>query len=313
MTTVFSNIATLFFIIIIGYLAVHLKLFSHDGLKILGKYVLTLALPALIFQSIVKQGPAEILNFGYLGGYLIGSLSTLIIGYLSLRIIWKSSQITSTFVATGMACANSGFIGYPLLFIILPSVASTSLSLNMIVENLIIIPLILIMAEKATAPHLNALSLSKLILNRLATNPIILSMVMAILVTIFKVQLPLFLNNGINVISHSSVAVSLFVIGGTIAKISITSVNKNVIVVVIGKLFLLPAAVWAGLYIMEMIGYPIDNPDLHKAAIIMAATPAMSIYTVLALKYGQEDLAATSMLLMTRISFFSLSTLLYLI
>ena len=70
MTTVFSNIGTLFFIIIIGYLAVHLKLFSHDGLKILGKYVLTLALPALIFQSIVKQGPTEILNFGYLGGYL---------------------------------------------------------------------------------------------------------------------------------------------------------------------------------------------------------------------------------------------------
>ena len=64
---------------------------------------------------------------------------------------------------------------------------------------------------------------------------------------------------------------------------------------------------------MEMIGYPIDNPDLHKAAIIMAATPAMSIYTVLALKYGQEDLAATSMLLMTIISFFSLSAILYII
>ena len=52
-----------------------------------------------------------------------------------------------------------------------------------------------------------------------------------------------------------------------------------------------------------MIGYPIDNLDLHKAAIIMAATPAMSIYTVLALKYDQEDLAATSMLLMTILSF----------
>ena len=76
MTTVFSNIGTLFFIIVIGYLAAHIKLFSHDGLKILGKYVLTLALPALIFQSIVKQGPTEILNFGYLGGYLIGSLSS---------------------------------------------------------------------------------------------------------------------------------------------------------------------------------------------------------------------------------------------
>ena len=159
-------------------------------------------MPALIFQSIVKQGPTEILNFGYLGGYLIGSLSTLIIGYLSLRFIWKSSQITSTFVATGMACANSGFIGYPLLFIILPSVASTSLSLNMIVENLIIIPLILIMAEKATAPNLNAISLLKLILNRLATNPIILSMVMAILITVFFVAgLNVYMVGGFNTAS----------------------------------------------------------------------------------------------------------------
>ena len=57
MTTVFSNIGTLFFIIVIGYLAVHLKLFSHNGLKILGKYVLILALPTFLFPSIVKQGP----------------------------------------------------------------------------------------------------------------------------------------------------------------------------------------------------------------------------------------------------------------
>ena len=60
-------------------------------------------------------------------------------------------------------------------------------------------------------------------------------------------------------------------------------------------------------------GAGVDDPSLQKAAIIMAATPAMSIYPVLAQRYGQEEQAATAMLLMTAMSFFTISGLLYLL
>lgn len=313
MTTVLSTTGTIFFIIAIGYLAVDRKVFSRDALQILGKYVVNLALPALIFRALSGRGLSEISNVGYLGGYLLGSLIVLMIGYFVSRTFWKTSPISSTFDATGMACANSGFVGYPLLVMVLPSIAPTALALNMVVENLVIIPLVLILAERATAPTINGRSLAKLIFHRVSTNPIVLAMVAGIVVAVFNLPIPVFASNGIDLIAQSSIAVSLFVIGGTVAGISIKSFGKRVFAVVLGKLVFLPIAVWAGFGIMALVGAGVDDPNLQKAAIIMAATPAMSIYPVLAQRYGQEQQAATAMLLMTAVSFLTISGLLYLL
>lgn len=313
MTTVISTTGTIFFIIAIGYLAVDRKVFSRDALQVLGKYVVNLALPALIFRALSGRGFSEISNVGYLGGYLLGSLTVLMVGYFLSRFFWKTSPISGTFDATGMACANSGFVGYPLLVMVLPSIAPTALALNMVVENLVIIPLVLILAERATAPTMNGRSLAKLIFHRVSTNPIVLAILAGIAVAVFNLPIPVFASNGIDLIAQSSIAVSLFVIGGTVAGISIKSIGKRVFGVVLGKLVFLPIAVWAGFSIMALVGAGVDDPNLQKAAIIMAATPAMSIYPVLAQRYGQEEQAATAMLLMTAMSFFTISALLYLL
>lgn len=313
MTSVLSTTGTIFFIIAIGYLAVDRKVFSRDALQVLGKYVVNLALPALIFRALSGRGLSEISNVGYLGGYLLGSLTVLMVGYFVSRTFWKTSQISSTFDATGMACANSGFVGYPLLVMVLPSVAPTALALNMVVENLVIIPLVLILAERATALTINARSLAKLIFHRVSTNPIVLAMVAGVAVAAFNLPIPDFVSNGIDLIAQSSVAVSLFVIGGTVAGISTKSFGMQVCGVVLGKLVFLPIAVWVGFGIMALVGAGVDDPNLQKAAIIMAATPAMSIYPILAQQYGQEQQAATAMLLMTAMSFLTISGLLYLL
>ena len=114
-------------------------------------------------------------------------------------------------------------------------------------------------------------------------------------------------------IAQSSIAVSLFVIGGTVAGTALKTVGKRVISVVIGKLIFLPFAVWIGFGIMDLTGFGIDEPDLRKAAIIMAATPTMSVYPILAQQYGQEEHAATAMLIMIAMSFFTISGLLYIL
>jgi predicted permease len=313
MTTVLSTTGTIFFIIAIGYLSIDRKVFSRDALQILGKYVVNLALPALIFRALSGRGLSEISNCGYLGGYFLGSLTVLMVGYFVSRTFWKTSPISSTFDATGMACANSGFVGYPLLVMVLPSIAPTALALNMVVENLVIIPLVLILAERATAPTMNGRALAKLIFYRVSTNPIVLAMVAGTAIAVFNLPIPVFASNGIDLIAQSSVAVSLFVIGGTVAGISIKSFEKRIFGVVLGKLVFLPIAVWVGFGIMALLGAGVDDPNLQKAAIIMAATPAMSIYPVLAQRYGQEEQAATAMLLMTAMSFFTISGLLYLL
>lgn len=313
MTAVLSTTGTIFFIIAIGYLAVDRKVLSRDGLQVLGKYVLNLALPALIFSAVSGQGFSEISNFAYLAGYLLASLGVLLLGYFLSRTLWKTNPLSSTFDATGMACANSGFVGYPLLIMVLPSIAPTALALNMVVENLVVIPLVLILAERTSAPTLRGRSLVQFILRRISTNPIVLAMVAGIVVSVTQLPIPTFATNGIDLIAQSSAAVCLFVIGGTLVGISIRSVGTRIFGVVAGKLIFLPLAVWMSFSFLELVGAGAVSPNLRNAAIIMAATPAMTLYPVLAQKYGQEEQAATAMLVMTVLSFFTISGLLYLL
>ena len=71
-----------------------------------------------------------------------------------------------------MSCANSGFMGYPILLIAMPAVADSALALNMIVENLVMIPLILVLAERGRSGGTGLFGP----LRRAATNPIVLAL-----------------------------------------------------------------------------------------------------------------------------------------
>ena len=112
-----------------------------------------------------------------------------------------------------MACANSGFVGYPLLILALPAVAQTALALNMLVENLIIIPLILILAEYASSKK--SRNLLVIILRRLVSNPLVIAILISLLVILTDIEIPDFVTNIIYFIAQSGALVCLFVIGGT--------------------------------------------------------------------------------------------------
>ena len=151
MISVLSITGTLFLIISIGYLSLRWQFLNHEILNLLISYVLYFALPAVIFNALSNQVLSEIINLNYLLPYLIATIIVLILGYLISNYLWGTNPTASVFNAAGMACANSGFVGYPLLILALPAVAQTALALNMLVENLIIIPLILILAEYASS------------------------------------------------------------------------------------------------------------------------------------------------------------------
>lgn len=83
--------------------------------------------------------------------------------------------------------------------------------------------------------------------------------------------------------------------------------------VVVGKLILHPLAVGLGLVVTTVAGFSVVDPQLADAAIIIAAMPTMGIYPILAQRYGQQQGAALAMLVMTVLSFFSISLVLHLL
>jgi len=145
----------------------------------------------------------------------------------------------------------------------------------------------------------------------LAKNPLIIGLTMGFCVSISGVKLPEVADRTVNMFAMASAAISLFVIGGTLVGLPLKGMGRRVSPIVVGKLILHPIAVLFSFLALPALGLPAVEPHLRVAAVMMAAMPMMSIYTIFAQAYGQEELSAAAMLVTTTTSFFTLSGLLF--
>ncbi len=301
----------IFITILLGFLTTRAGLFAKADMLVFGRFVFNLALPALLFNALAQREFGEIFNAAYLLAYLAGSLILLVLAYCGSRRWARLDRAASTFHAMGMTCSNSGYVGYPILLLTMAPIAGVVLALNMIVENIFIIPLLLALAERGrgeTGPWYSLIGESLL---RLGRNPLIIAVVAGLGFSILGLKLPDTLARVVNMFATSSSALSLFVIGGTLSGLSMRGMVRPVSLIALGKLVLHPFAVLLAIVVLQLSGLPISDPSLRTAAVLSAAMPMLGIYPILGQKYGQADLCASALLVTTIASFFTLSSLLW--
>ncbi len=169
------------------------------------------------------------------------------------------------------------------------------------------------MAERAYGGHIRGPALAAQIAGRLVRNPIVIALVVGLGFSLLGVRVPGFIGEPVNLLAASSVAVSLFVIGGTLSGLTLRAIDARLVPVVVGKLLLHPLAVWMALAIAASVGFVLSDQSLAHAMVLMAAMPTMGIYPILAQRYGQQNSAALAMFVMTGVSFFSISAFLWLL
>jgi len=308
---VFSVTGPIYITIAIGYIATRLGLFQATDMRILGKYVLYLALPMLLFRALSQKSVAEIANPAYIAVYLAGTLSMVVLGYLVVRRLFGRERMTAAISAMGMSCPNSGFVGFPIMLLTFPSIAGTVLALNMFVENVFIIPLLLMLAERAKGQEGHPLQVLASALGRLALNPLVIGLLAGLLFSLTGLQLPGPVARSVDLFAQSSAALSLFVIGGMLVGLPMTGLAGRIVPIVIGKLLVHPALILLVLTAVPALGYaPIETP-LREALILSAAMPIFGIYPILAQKYGEEGFSAVALLATTVVSFVTVSGLLW--
>lgn len=304
----------IYLVVLAGYLATRFGLFARTDMQVFGKFVLNLALPALIFNALAQRRIGDILHPAYLLSYLAGSLLMLTLAYLAGRRIGGMSRTRSTFLAMGVSCSNSSFIGFPILLLMVAPVAGVALGLNVIVENLVMLPLLLAMAENARdgggKSWLQAVRQS---LKRLSRNPLVIAVTAGLVVSLSELTLPPPVVRGVNLFAQASGSVSLFAIGGTLFGLSLTSGWQRVIPLVAAKLIGHPLAVLLVASLLPLVGVAPMAPDLHAAALLMAAMPMLSIYPILAQAYGEGDRSAAALLICMVASFFTLSAWMWIV
>ena len=96
MRDILSITSPIYAIILIGYVLTRAGLFAKTDMHVFGKFVFTLALPALLFRAVALRPISEVFNPTYLLAYLVGSLLIIACGYQWCRRVGRLSPTAST-------------------------------------------------------------------------------------------------------------------------------------------------------------------------------------------------------------------------
>lgn len=307
---ILSITAPIYLLIALGWFIVRQDLFDKAALRVMGRFVLQIALPALLFKALATRPVAEVLNVGYLGAMALGSLVVFGAAYaLALRGRGKSPR-ESTMQAVGSSFPNSVYMGYPIALQLVGPAAGVALALNLLVENLVLLPLMLVLAE-STGGGSRRTALRNAF-TTLARNPMIIAIVAGFAAALLQIPLPAPLLRAADLLASVVAGIGLIVIGSSLVGLSTRGLGREVALIATAKLMLHPLAVWAAVWAMAWAAAPLE-PALRTAAVTMAAMPMLGIYPILAQKYGLEGPAAAAMLGTTVASFFTITALLALL
>ena len=299
----------------IGFLCTRAGLFERSDMRTFGKFVVNLALPALLFNALSQRSVAEVLNPVFIAAYAIGSVAANLLGVFWARRIAGKPLSAAAIVGMGMSCPNSGFIGFPLVAQLFgPVNAGIALALAMLVENFVTLPLSLALAdsdvgEGASGSRGERLRTALLQSARsMLRNPMIWGIALGFVFSLVGWRLAEPVARTVNLFAVSCAALALFVIGGSLVGISTRGLARDVAAIAVGKLFLHPL-----LTLTAVLLLPAMDRALQVIVVVMAAVPMLGIYPILAQKHGHDTMAAAAQLGTTVLSFFTLTSLLWLL
>ena len=309
MLNILLTISPIFILIGLGYFAFKRGLIKAEAMPSLGHVVLYFAIPALLISGLSKIHISEIVEPYFLLAYGLGSLLNLLVAILISFKLKKNSLTQSTIQSMGMSIPNSMFVGFPVLSLSLslPEVASLSLMMAVLVENILILPLILILLEYSAGSKGGSVNIIRAVALRIIKNPLIISIAIGVTISLLGITLPKSINQSLDLLSKISAGLALLFIGAALANIKPQAQKSwsDISLVIIGKLMLHPALVALCVLLL-----PNFNPNFQHAVIIIAAAPMMSIYPILGERYGFRDFCASTLFITTLLSFLSLTVVL---
>ncbi|SEN56510.1 hypothetical protein SAMN05216227_101741 [Pseudorhodobacter antarcticus] len=300
MEVVIAITLPIFLVVGLGFGVTRAGLFSVPDMRIFGRFVISIALPALLFNAIAKRDVAEVFDPVFMGIYAGVSLCALAIAYVWFCHVRGMPLERAGICMMGVACSNSGYMSFPILLLAFPDLAAKVLAMCLLVENLLMIPTVLVLIALGRGRGAGMIwGIARDLLRR----PLILALIAGLVWSVFKLPIPAVLGQGLGMISTAAVALALFVVGGSLAGVSLRGNLGLASQISVGKLVLHPLL---ALGVLAVAGAGL-SPELQACLLIACAVPMLGVYPIFAQEQGMEGLASLALLMTTAMSFFTLS------
>ncbi len=267
-----------FALIGLGYISGRTRFFSEEATSYLTKFVFYFALSAMLFRFAANLSLAEIFDARVVMAYLWGTAVVYCIATV-VALLRGLDMATTAFEAQVAVIGNTGFLGVPMLAVLLGPEAVGPIILLLAIDLIVFSSLIVILVTAAKEGRMSLAIFGKVGLG-LIKNPMIVAMTLGLAVSATGVPLPAPVNEFLTILGAAATPGALFAIGCSLASKSAERV------VVAGwlsfcKLILHPLAVAAGAFLF----FPVEP---FKAAVIVsaAALPVAGNVFILAQHYN---------------------------
>ncbi|MEL6801854.1 MAG: AEC family transporter [Pseudomonadota bacterium] len=267
-----------FALIGLGYWAGRTGFFSEEATAYLTKFVFYFALSAMLFRFSANLSLGEVLDWNFVAAYLAGTVVIYILATIIALV--RSRGIEEAAVEAQCAViGNVGFLGVPMLVLLLGENAVGPVLLVLAVDLIVFGSLIVILITGSRDGRMS-LGVLATVGNGLLRNPMIVSISLGLFWSAFSLPIPGPVNEFLTILGAAATPGALFAIGASLASKSAERVSSAVWLSTC-KLVLHPAAVaFAALVLIPV------EPYAAGVMIAAAALPVAGNVFILAQHYG---------------------------
>ncbi len=285
----FSVTGPIFLIIVLGVFFMRIGLINDAFVEVGSRLVFNVALPVLLFTSISKTRFEDAANVDVV---LFGAAATLI-AFILLEIAAKrlvSEPSERGIVVQGSFRSNMGIIGLAYCVNAYGNSGLAAASLYLAFVTMLYNVLSVITLNRSLDKHKGLVSVVKSIV----TNPIIISIVLALLVSWLGINLPGLVLQSSQYFANMTLPLALLCSGASLNFKAMQSSLKATMTASVFKLIVLPVAFVIGGYLMGFRGM-----DLGLLLLMTTAPTAAASYVMVRAMGGNATLAANIIVVTT--------------
>ncbi len=293
----------IFLIMLSGFILKRQKIIEDKFVDAANFIIFYIALPLKLYNSVSRSSVADSFDLKFIVFASASTIISVILIYTASKFLIKDSNKVGAFVH-GTFRGNFIYVGFSLLENVTGAVgAKASLIVAFVVPLYNILAVLILVLTNSKNRSNNQL---KNAAGSIATNPFIIAIMLGIISSLINFEMPLLLQNTTNYFDVLATPLALLTIGATfeIDKLFIDIVPS--IYATLFKLILIPAAaVSAALY------FGFNNSEVFLIYILFGVPSAVASYIITANMNGDENLAASIVMMTTLFSVFSITMFIF--
>ncbi len=299
---ILNIVAPVFLVVAAGYLAVKSGLFAAEPVDCLMKFAIQIAIPCLLFSATSTIDLAAAFDWRMLLAYYAAATASFVVTFFIVKKVFKRRPGEAVGVAFAALFSNLVLLGLPIserawgLDSMAPNFALVSV-------NAPICYLIGISAmELLRADGRGAAETARIVIKAMFRNSLMIGIGLGFIVNLSGMTLPGPLLAAVDLLARASLPIALFALGGVLTRYTLSKSLAEASLISVLSLIVQPA-------ITLLLGQLLQLPeDTTKSIVLMAAmAPGLNAYLFASMYNRGLDAAASTVLLATVLSVFSVS------